>query len=98
VDRENGQRTAPSDLVLGVLIALPIGISLAYRQYSWLDQRGTFIFIAMIGFSVPTFATGLVLILVFAGNLHWFTSVNDTSLRVTDWASFVTQAKRWPYQ
>jgi peptide/nickel transport system permease protein len=37
--------------VVGVLIALPIGIISAYKQYSWFDQIGTFI--SMIGFSVP---------------------------------------------
>jgi len=78
--------------ILGVMIALPIGIYSAYRQYSWFDQIGTFV--AMIGFSVPTFFTGLVLILVFAVNLQWFPSIYDTSLRVTDWASFVQQAKQ----
>ena len=81
-----------SSYVLGVLIALPIGIYSAYRQYSWFDQLGTFI--SMVGFSVPTFFTGLVLILVFAVNLQWFPSIYDTSLRVTDWASFVAQVKQ----
>jgi ABC-type dipeptide/oligopeptide/nickel transport system permease component len=38
--------------VVGALIALPIGIISAYKQYSWFDQIGTFI--SMIGFSVPT--------------------------------------------
>lgn len=78
--------------LIGVLIALPIGIYSAYRQYSWFDQIGTFI--AMIGFSVPTFFTGLVLILLFAVKLHWFPSIYDTSLRVTDWASFMQQVKQ----
>jgi peptide/nickel transport system permease protein len=78
--------------VLGVLIALPIGIYSAYRQYSWFDQIGTFI--AMIGFSVPTFFTGLVLILVFAVNLQWFPSIYDTNLRVTDWESFLQQVRQ----
>jgi peptide/nickel transport system permease protein len=78
--------------VLGVLIALPIGIYSAYRQYSWFDQIGTFI--SMIGFSVPTFFTGLVLILVFAVHLQWFPSIYDTSLRVTDWDSFLAQVRQ----
>jgi peptide/nickel transport system permease protein len=52
---------------LGVLIALPIGIYSAYRQYSWFDQLGTFV--AMVGFSVPTFFTGVLLIVIFAVNL-----------------------------
>jgi peptide/nickel transport system permease protein len=78
--------------VVGVLIALPIGIYSAYRQYSWFDQIGTFV--AMVGFSVPTFFTGLVLILVFSVNLGWFPSIYNTSLRVTDWQSFVAQVRQ----
>jgi peptide/nickel transport system permease protein len=81
-----------SAYLLGVLIALPIGIYSAYRQYSWFDQLGTFI--AMIGFSVPTFFTGLVLILIFAVKLQWFPSIYDTSLKVTDWNSFLAQARQ----
>lgn len=81
-----------SSYVLGVLIALPIGIYSAYRQYSWFDQLGTFI--AMVGFSVPTFFTGLVLILVFAVKLQWFPSIYDTGLRVTDWDSFLQQVRQ----
>jgi peptide/nickel transport system permease protein len=71
---------------IGVLVALPIGIYSAYRQYSWFDQAGTFF--AMAGFSVPTFFTGNVLILVFAVKLGWFPTIYDTNLKVTDWASF----------
>jgi peptide/nickel transport system permease protein len=76
----------------GVLIALPIGIISAYKKYSWFDQIGTLI--SMIGFSVPTFFTGLLLIVIFSVNLNWLPSIYDTSLRVTDWASFVAQVKQ----
>ncbi|MFV0245855.1 MAG: ABC transporter permease [Qingshengfaniella sp.] len=78
--------------LLGVLIAVPIGIISAYRQYSWFDQLGTFI--SMIGFSVPTFFTGVVLIVLFSVQLHWFPSIYDTTLRVTDWASFWAQVRQ----
>ncbi|WP_323715996.1 ABC transporter permease [Paracoccus aminovorans] len=78
--------------VLGVLIAVPIGIVSAYRQYSWFDQIGTFV--AMVGFSLPTFFTGVVMILVFGIRLQWFPSVYDTTLRVTDWGSFVQQLRQ----
>ncbi|NBO21073.1 MAG: ABC transporter permease, partial [Rhodobacteraceae bacterium] len=78
-----------SAYVLGVLLALPIGIYSAYRQYSWFDQLGTLV--SMIGFSVPTFFTGVLLIVVFAVKLHWFPSIYDTTLRVTDWASLQKQ-------
>ena len=43
--------------VVGVILAIPIGIISAYRQYSIFDQIGTLI--SMIGFSVPTFFTGV---------------------------------------
>lgn len=72
--------------LIGVMIALPIGIYSAYRQYSWFDQAGTFF--AMAGFSVPTFFTGNILILIFAVNLGWFPTIYDTNLEVVDWASF----------
>ena len=42
--------------LVGILIAVPIGVISAYRQYSWFDQLGTLF--SMIGFSVPTFFTG----------------------------------------
>ncbi len=78
-----------SAYAIGILIALPIGIYSAYRQYSWFDQLGTFI--AMVGYSVPTFFTGVLLIVIFSVNLGWFPSIYDTTLKVVDWASFWKQ-------
>ena len=78
--------------LLGVMIALPIGIYSAYRQYSWFDQAGTLF--AMIGFSVPTFFTGTLLIIIFAVWLGWFPTKYDTNLTVTDWDSFVLQVRQ----
>jgi peptide/nickel transport system permease protein len=76
----------------GVLIAIPIGVYSAYRQYSWFDQLGTFI--AMLGFSVPTFFTGVLMIVIFSIKLKWFPSIYNTSLRVTDWASLLAQMRQ----
>ena len=78
--------------VLGILIALPIGIISAYRQYSWFDQLGTFV--SMVGFSVPTFFTGVLLIVVFSVQLGWFPSIYDTTHVVEDWSSFVYQVRQ----
>ena len=78
--------------LIGIMIALPIGIYSAYRQYSWFDQLGTFI--AMVGFSVPTFFTGTVIIIIFAIWLGWFPTKYDTTLTVTDWASFKEQLRQ----
>ena len=78
--------------VIGVLIALPIGIVSAYRQYSWFDQLGTFV--SMVGFSVPTFFTGVLLIVIFSVGLGWFPSIYDTTLVVDSWPSFVQQLRQ----
>ena len=78
--------------VVGVAIALPIGIISAYRQYSWFDQIGTFV--SMVGFSVPTFFTGVLVIVIFSVWLGWFPSIYDTTHEVTDWESFLFQVRQ----
>ena len=75
--------------LVGILIAVPIGVYSAYRQYSWFDQLGTFV--SMVGYSVPTFFTGVLFIVIFSVKLGWFPSIYDTTLKVTDWGSFVKQ-------
>lgn len=78
--------------ILGIFVALPIGVMSAYKQYSLFDQIGTFV--SMVGFSIPTFFTGVLLIVIFSVNLGWFPSIYDTMHKVTDWPSFVFQVKQ----
>ncbi|MXZ43878.1 MAG: ABC transporter permease [Gammaproteobacteria bacterium] len=78
--------------VFGILIALPIGVVSAYKQYSWFDQIGTFV--SMVGFSIPTFFTGLVLIVVFSVWLSWLPSTYDTTHDITDLSSLWYQIKQ----
>ncbi len=78
--------------VVGILIALPIGVISAYKQYSWFDQLGSFV--SMVGFSVPTFFTGVVLIVIFSVQLKWLPSIYDTNLEVNSLASFWLQVKQ----
>lgn len=77
---------------VGVLIALPIGIYSAYRQYSVFDQVGTFV--TMVGYSVPPFFSGVLVIVVFSVQLGWLPSIYDTTHRVVDWDSFVFQLRQ----
>jgi len=58
-----------SALVLGILVALPVGVLSATRPYSIFDQIATTF--AFIGFSLPTFFTGLLFILLFSIYLDW---------------------------
>lgn len=56
-------------LFIALLISIPIGILSAVKQNSLLDQfsmAGAF-----LGTSMPAFWLGIVLILIFAVNLHW---------------------------
>ena len=78
--------------LFGVLLAIPIGVISAYKQYSVFDQIGTFV--SMVGYSVPTFFTGVLLIVIFSSHLQWFPSIYDTNLVVNDWSSFVAQVKQ----
>ncbi|MBB3944575.1 peptide/nickel transport system permease protein [Rhizobium skierniewicense] len=78
--------------LFGTILAIPIGVISAYKQYSIFDQIGTFI--SMLGYSVPTFFTGVLLVVVFSSWLQWFPSVYDTNLQVNSWSSFLLQIKQ----
>ncbi|QUS35694.1 ABC transporter permease [Falsirhodobacter algicola] len=78
--------------VVGVLIAIPIGIISAYRQYSLFDQAGTFI--SMVGYSVPPFFTGVLVIIIFSVHLGWFPSIYDTTLQVDGWDALMQQIRQ----
>jgi peptide/nickel transport system permease protein len=72
-----------SSQVLALLIALPIGIYAAVRPYSLFDQvASTF---ALVGFSLPTFFTGLLFILTFSIYLDWLPFVYRTDISATGW-------------
>jgi peptide/nickel transport system permease protein len=78
--------------LIAVVLAVPIGVISAVKQYSIFDQAATFL--SFIGFSVPSFFTGLVLILLFAINLHWFPIVYSSTLEVNSWETFLGQARQ----
>jgi peptide/nickel transport system permease protein len=69
--------------ILALLIALPVGTYAAMRPYSWFDQLASTL--SFVGFSLPTFFTGLLFILVFSVQLGWlpfvFSEVDATGWR-----------------
>src|SRR5215471_3323339 len=72
-----------SSQLVALLVALPVGVYAAMRPYSIFDQiANTF---AFIGFSLPTFFTGLLLILVFSVNLGWLPFVYRVDIAATGW-------------
>jgi peptide/nickel transport system permease protein len=70
--------------VLALLIALPVGIYSAARPYSWFDRIASTL--AFVGFSLPTFFTGLLLILLFSIKLDWLPFVYRADISSTGWA------------
>ncbi|MER8627861.1 ABC transporter permease [Mesorhizobium sp. M1143] len=78
--------------IVGVLIALPIGIVSAYKQYSAFDQLGTFF--SMLGLAVPPFFSGVLAILIFAVYLDWFPTIYNTNLVINSWSSFIEQLRQ----
>ena len=78
--------------LIGVLLAVPIGMISAVRRYSVFDHVATTF--AFVGFSVPTFFTGILLIIIFAINLRWFPFIYDSTLVIDDVGSFLQQVKQ----
>lgn len=66
-------------IFLSVLISIPIGVVSATRQYSIFDNVG--MILALIGVSMPSFWTGLILIIAFSLHLGWFPSGGMEGLR-----------------
>jgi len=55
--------------LLAILIAIPVGVLAAAKPYSIFDQVANTA--AFIGFSTPTFFTGILFILIFSITLDW---------------------------
>jgi len=58
--------------LLSLLVGIPLGVISALKPHSYLSR---FIqAVTLVGISMPTFVTGLLLILIFAVNLRWLPS------------------------
>ncbi|WP_422000801.1 ABC transporter permease [Reyranella sp.] len=78
--------------LLAISVAIPVGVLAAIRPYSVFDQiASTF---AMIGFSLPTFFTGLVLILIFSIQLDWLPFVYRADIDATGFAFYWEHIKQ----
>jgi peptide/nickel transport system permease protein len=89
VDRLILQRLPTTLAVIGaaqliaILVAVPVGVLAGTRPYSIFDQIANTL--AFVGFSLPTFFTGLLLILVFSIQLDWLPFVYRADLNSTGW-------------
>ena len=78
--------------VLAICVALPVGIFAATRPYSIFDQVANTL--AFIGFSLPTFFTGLLLIMLFSIKLDWLPFVFRSQIEATGWQWWWAQFKQ----
>jgi peptide/nickel transport system permease protein len=69
--------------ILALAIALPVGIMAATRPYSIFDQVANTL--AFVGFSLPTFFTGLLLIMLFSIHLDWLPFVYRAQIDASGW-------------
>jgi peptide/nickel transport system permease protein len=81
-----------SSQILALLIALPVGIYAATRPYSLFDQVANTV--AFVGFSLPTFFTGILFILLFSIKLDWLPFVFRADISETGWRWWWTHAKQ----
>ena len=60
---------AVSAMLLSVLVGIPLGLLAGLRPHGFIGK--TIMTVSILGFSLPTFWVGLMLIMVFAVNLGW---------------------------
>jgi peptide/nickel transport system permease protein len=65
--------------VIALAIAMPVGVLAATRPYSMFDKVANTL--AFVGFSLPTFFTGLLFILFFSVYLGWLPFVYRTNIQ-----------------
>lgn len=81
-----------SAYLLALILAIPLGIISAVKRSSWLDQIITTA--AFIGFSLPTFFTGIIFIVIFSVWLQWFPFIYNSTLEVNSVSSLIEQLKQ----
>lgn len=69
--------------LLALAIALPVGVYAAMKPYSVFDQLASTL--SFVGFSLPTFFTGILFILLFSIHLDWLPFIYRSDLSESGW-------------
>jgi peptide/nickel transport system permease protein len=81
-----------SSILIALVIALVVGVYAATKPYSLFDQIASTL--AMIGFSLPTFFTGILFILLFSITLDWLPFVYRADISATGWRWWLEQLRQ----
>ncbi len=75
----NTLRLALASVVVTVLLSLPLGILAAVKENTWVDTICSTL--SFVGLAMPNFWLGLLLIMLFAVNLHWLPSTGAVGFK-----------------
>jgi peptide/nickel transport system permease protein len=78
--------------IISCLLAFPLGVVSAIKRYSLLDQALTTF--AFLGFSLPTFFTGLLFILLFSVTLNWLPFIYNSTLEMNRLGNIIEHIKQ----
>ncbi|HUP55220.1 MAG TPA: ABC transporter permease [Methylomirabilota bacterium] len=67
-----------TSLIVTMIVSIPLGVLAAVKQYSWADKIITTM--ATVGYALPSFVLGILLLYIFAIKLNWFPSFGRQSL------------------
>lgn len=82
--------------VLALALGLPLGVHAALRRGKW-DAHVSMV-VSLIGVSQPVFLFGIVLIEVFAVQLHWLPSYDrGTTVRIGGWTTGLLTRDGWAH-
>lgn len=71
-------------LIFAVMVGVPLGVIAALRQNTVVDYAS--LFFATVGVSLPTFITGLLVLIIFGTTLKW---INITTNNWNDWKPYI---------
>lgn len=67
-----------TSLIVTMIVSVPLGVLAAVKQYSVADKVITTV--ATVGYALPSFVLGILLLYIFAIKLNWFPSFGRQSL------------------
>jgi peptide/nickel transport system permease protein len=80
--------------VLALGVGIPMGVYAGIKRHSWLSQ--TMQVVSLIGISVPSFLTGIILILVFSVELNWLPAYGRGDVvRLGGWSTGFLSVSGW---
>jgi ABC-type dipeptide/oligopeptide/nickel transport system permease component len=73
---------ALASMAFALLLAIPLGVISAVRQYSWVDNGA--MLLALVGVSMPNFWLGPMLLILFSLTLRWLPNPGEEVVGLTD--------------